>query len=289
MQVLSSAVEAFLLVYCHFSVLSARFLPCSVVPWWHMEKMGLPDMVRRVRGLASDVRDNFARDAAPVLERRGKHAELREALIPAEAREALVKAGRELPQGVWHSAVTLAGSSEKKTRHPHLFAVLPLGSAVEAYFVDPEHEVGRRNLLRPKVANIVALSLYEGRPDEIAILRYRTVRGNDAMQTMHPNIVGGVDNLRGQLKIARDLIERDGIPQELIGIEEEITFRLVVRDDRALLQSRYASPQQMRAALEGEFSGTLEVKRVAQQRILERMARLVASGAMRPDSTENPV
>lgn len=208
-----------------------------------------------------DLRDNIPhKEAPPLVERAVSSPEqitpLLERLFTHEGENILAKLSSEMerfPEGTYRARI-IVGTVEKASRHPHDF-VLDVGSdAKSLYFVDPEHQTGRQKGkgilprdgdLRPKMTTLlgVRFSSDNAVPD-ISILRFR------AAAILDPHLL----KMAPQLEMARRLLQTGAVPEEIRGRENEITFRLNIREDNMLAQSRYADKQDLSRLLSGEKS-----------------------------------
>ncbi len=246
--------------------------------------------VKRFReNVISDIRDNFESKEAPrTLERTLKTPEdskkLLMRLFPEEARENLCLLTQSLPLNTPYRARALIGAMEKGTRHAHDFIIEKTEEGVSLFFVDPEHHVGENNWRRPPVGNIATayLPADKSKQPDIAIIRFRT-----------PELVKkkGIATLKlePQYGHARELIERDGIPQFLEDIPEEILFRAAVKhgshgkDGKMLVQSRYIDGRDANLFLDGAPSASvLEGKIASQQAILKTFIKLLREEEFNP-------
>ncbi len=238
--------------------------------------------IGRAKAIIDDVLENIERPAGARFEAPGRFPAVEEKVLPPDIVKRLFDGAKHLPQDVFSLATVTAGSLEKGSMHPHVFAILPLGETVEAFFLDPEHEVGEQHWIRPNVVNCVALALHENRPSEAGILRYRAERIQKLVEQFYPNSPGGVDNIPLQLAFARECIERKGLRKEF---EEtnDIVFRLIMRDDSIAFQRTGADKKEFRALCEGTpLPRSLQYKLHAHRAVLERMATLLEKGAFVP-------
>ena len=228
-----------------------------------IQKRGLLETLRRVEQNALwDVMDAAPAKEAPLTG---------EALLPADAPSAL--ASRILNQGgkrqgqaeLWATAKALTpgtygmrldvGKAAEGTAHPHFFVVDRDETSATFLFVDPEHYLNRTKRapghlvreadVRPKVCNLMAVRLVQGKEPDIAIVRFRT-------NELTPADV----SFERQLAVARDLFLTRGFPPMLEGKEKELVMRLVIAPSSgqpALLQARYAKDaEELTAFLRGE-------------------------------------
>ncbi|TSC80924.1 MAG: hypothetical protein G01um101429_49 [Parcubacteria group bacterium Gr01-1014_29] len=171
-----------------------------------------------------------------------------------------------------YQTIILVGEKEKGTRHPHLFVAERDTDGIQLFFVDPEHAVGKQNILRPRIGNLMALRIYNDRSDpELAILRYRTKKIEEKDIT--------VLKLQPQLEAARKLIHNEGVPKFLQGKEEEILFRIVIKQEKGLAQARYTNKKSLQSFLQGgKGSSLLEGKADSQQAIVNRFIQYMEEG-----------
>ena len=134
------------------------------------------------------------------------------------------------------------GRKEDSTKHGHRFIVNVDDASVRLLFLDPEHMVGRRNLLRPAVCNLLALTvLKESREiDSFAFQRVRTAAVPDEQ----------LDFVSLQ-RFTSDMIENDNL--SLTEQSADIVFRVSVDSEHVQVQSRYVGPKGIEAPLCGDM------------------------------------
>ncbi len=217
---------------------------------------------RFVKNVIPDLRDNFESKEPPtlVVEKIKDPVEavpLVERLLPKQIREGLVEEVSRLAPGQYRARVSV-GSQEEGTRHPHDFIVDKVGDRTKLYFIDPEHQMGkskkksslplpRKGDLRPKISTLIGIKLSQsGGIPELSIIRFRAAAITD------PHLL----KMGPQFELAKQLLETGDLPELLRGKENEITFRVNVRPDTLLAQSRYASPSDVSGFLRGEKTAT---------------------------------
>jgi hypothetical protein len=246
---------------------------------------------RLINNYIPDLRDNFRTDMPPPIATEALRNPLEamplvERLMPREERAALEAAARSLEPGEYRARIAV-GSVEKGTRHPHDFVLDREDGSTSLYFVDPEHQMGkstnrgfllRNGDLRPKMSNLVAVRLAADSviPD-ISVLRYRAVALSD------PHLL----KMGSQLEVAKLMLADTEIPEILREKENEITYRLNVRPDSMLIQSRYASTDDLHRFLQGGVSAkALEGKLHSYRVIMRHFLTHMAAGRFEPLNAE---
>jgi len=227
-----------------------------------------PETIRK--NVIPDISDNLSSREPLFIEGVGEQGKkLLERMIPKEKREQLLVMIRDFEEHSSYQTTTLVGEKKKRTQHPHLFVIERGDNHIQLFFVDPEHNVGKQNTLRPRIGNLMSLKIYEGNSEpELAILRFRTPEIEDKDITLL--------KIQPQLEAARALIENEGVPQFLEDFREEILFRIVVRHDKSVLQARYTKEQGLKSFLEGgKGSSALEGKVDSQNAIIDRFVRFL--------------
>jgi len=240
--------------------------------------------IRQIRqsGIA-DVKDNIETAAPPrelelTFDGENGAGPVLDRLCPEKLGEALRALTEELPQGITYRARTSAGRSESGTKHVHDFVIEKSESTTSLYFLDPEHYVGKQNLLRPSIANLMSMELSQqtGTLPKVAILRFRT------------QLLAASDRtalkMDEQLNIARGLVSNDALPEFLKNTPQEIVFRTVINEDKGIVQSRYVDNEWgLELFLKGASSApSLEGRVVSQQAILQRFVRLLEEKKFEP-------
>lgn len=208
-------------------------------------------------------------DAAPLLDR----------LCPPESAQMLRSLTANFQQYVSYRARVAAGKKEDGTSHVHDFVIERSDAETSFYFVDPEHYVGKRNLLRASVSNLMSMRLRNDGGDtlpSVAILRFRT----DSLASIDRTQL----KMEQQLGHGRQLLADDALPKFLANHPEEILFRTIATPERGLVQSRYVDNRHgLELFLDGMPSApALEGKVTAHQAILDRFIRLLQEGQFVP-------
>lgn len=232
-------------------------------------KSGIPDFL-----------DNVQRQFEPEVVEQDSYAneKMLERLLPQEAREQLLALSENFERGQDYRAVILVGKKENGTLHPHLFVIQRTEKGIELFFVDPEHNVGKHNLLRPKIENLITMKVPQGSEahSELAILRFRTNNIKDVTLL----------KLQPQLEAARTLIDNDGVPQILQEYKNDITLRIVIKEGKTITQSRYTSKKELESFLAGkQGSFALEGKVQSQQAILKRFVEYLQEDKFKKKET----
>jgi hypothetical protein len=236
------------------------------------------ELGERAASIANDLRDHLPSAKIPKSVELAADAadRVRERLLPSETARRLFEASSELEPGAWHERTTIVGKTEAGTQHPHRFVAMRLPDSLQLFFLNPEHEVGRQSVIRPKVVNAMAAHVFSNRPGEVAIVRYRA---DDPMRMADRR---AVDRLESQWKSTKDLIERRGLPPELAGRERDVVYRVAVTGGGGILQSRYVTERDLRDYAErGERAGFLDSKERSQRAILDRFLSMMKEGAFR--------
>jgi hypothetical protein len=238
--------------------------------------MTLGRIVERAASIFGDLRDHRKTQEAPHSFELSPRAvkQLRERLLPQKTAEELLAGTAHFKQGSWYEQTSIVGTREQRTQHPHRFSIMRLPESLEVLFLDPEHEVGVQSGIRPKVVNLMACHLFRNSPSEVAILRYRV---DDGMRMKDGR---SVDHLDAQWDAAKHMIDRHGIPPELVGRENAIIYRAVLFGQHGTLQSRYVNNNDLRRYAEhGDDVLFLSAKDRAQRTILERCLRHIREGS----------
>ena len=231
---------------------------------------------RFVQNIVPDLKDNLESGKPPIevvekLDTPADAAPLAERFLPSEMRRQLESETADLELGEYRARVAV-GSAEDGTRHPHDYIIEKEASSLTLYFVDPEHQMGksknkspvhfpRKGDFRPKTSTLIGIKMTDG--DEIpviSIIRYRAAAITDShLLKMEP-----------QLEMVKSLLETGEIPEVLAGKENEITFRLNMRKDGLLVQSRYASPEELELFLQGKPSAAVLEGKVHSSNVIMR-------------------
>ena len=212
--------------------------------------------------VVSDLRDNIPSQKPPARAVKGiespqEAARVTDRLLSPEKRERLLADIETLEDGTNLARIPV-GKQEDGTRHAHDFIIAKQGDVATLYFVDPEHQMARnkkpegkllprRGEVRPHVATLMALALSKGEPiTSASIVRFRTATIED------PYLL----KMSRQLEEAQKLLGTRGLPDFLKDKENEVTFRLEVREDGMEVQSRYATPEQLELFLDGQGDTT---------------------------------
>lgn len=203
-----------------------------------------PNLLERVLG--------SSKDALPLVRR----------LIPIETQDALLAETEQLSQGA-HRAQIVVGTQRDGTRHPHDFIVNKHSGMTDLLFVDPEHNMGKvkwhdriplKGIIRPKVVTLFGVRFTQGEEiPEISLIRFRAAAIRE----------GRLLKMQAQNGIASQLLETGALPEALQDKEHEVTVRFNVRKNRALVQSRLASPNDLNHFLLGEKSAPVLEGKIA--------------------------
>lgn len=217
---------------------------------------------RFIRSVVPDLRDNLRSEKTPsvAVEKMQTPADalpLVERLLSTEVRGRFLTETAQFTPGEYRARIAV-GSAEEGTRHPHDYILHKEDGGLVLYFVDPEHQMGksknhspiplpRKGNLRPKICTLIGVRVAETEVvPNISMLRYRAVAIAD------PQIL----KMGAQLEIAKQILATGGVPDILKEKENEITFRLNIRPDEILAQSRYANQEELDRFLRGEQSAS---------------------------------
>jgi hypothetical protein len=222
---------------------------------------------RFIQNIVPDLRDNMSSEKAPVfatktIESIEDALPLVERFLPNGVKEQFLRETSEFEPGEYRARVAV-GSAEEGTRHPHDYVVQKGDTDLTLYFVDPEHQMGmskkrsripipRKGDMRPKISTLIGMRMSEDTPiPDISMIRYRAAAITD------PHLL----KMGPQFEVAKELFATGTIPEILRGKENEVTFRLNVRPEELIVQSRYAHHEELMRFLEGKISApTLEGK-----------------------------
>lgn len=225
----------------------------------------------------SDVLDNIPSiGVAKTIEKKedGPSA-LMERLVPPEIQRSLHERTKTIAPGQMLLARVLVNKQDKLSAHPHDFVIEAKNEEIHFYFIDPEHNVGKRHPIRPKVGNIVSYTLPRDKSTlpSLAIVRYRTGDLDDIQPL----------KLRPQLKEAQGLLAQEGLPTFLKGKEKEVLLRIVATESKTLVQSRYGTKDELTRFGKGEKGPhPLEARIASQHAILNRFVEYLDEGTFRP-------
>jgi hypothetical protein len=215
---------------------------------------------RFIQNVVPDLRDNLRSDKIPPIASRKIETPadvlpLMERLLPSNVQDRFFAETAHFASGEYRARVAV-GSAEEGTRHPHDYIVQKSDEELVMYFVDPEHQMGmskkhskiplpRKGDVRPKISTLISVRLYndEAIPD-ISMLRYRAAAISD------PRLL----KMDPQFEIAKQILTTGAVPDVLKGKENEITFRMNIRAEEMLAQSRYANQEALDDFLRGKKS-----------------------------------
>ncbi|MBI4067237.1 hypothetical protein HY407_02545 [Candidatus Gottesmanbacteria bacterium] len=175
-------------------------------------------------------------------EQSGYNASFLESIIPLDLRKRLLGEIRDWETGDARGKVFIVGESTSGSNHPHLSEVMKLDGGIRLLFVDPEDNVGRRNLVKPRVNVLAAAVIHDDieYTTQFAYLRYRSEH------------LPKDRTLQAQYRIAEQLIDNGGIPPILVGQENNILFQLALLPQGSTISTRYALPFQLSRFLNRE-------------------------------------
>lgn len=240
----------------------------------------LPERIRYdINRFKSDIipafKERFATDRVPPKTERLLTPEeggiFLDSLISRELSAQIFEMASELDDGeyVFQEEV---GHPGEATRHVHSFFVEKDDSGVRLFFVDPEHLMGKsknwknfskygkllpitRGHLRPKANILYTVEMSpDGRINQISLMRYRSDAIKDPSR----------QRPRPQLELARQMVKIGGIPQELKGQENEITFWLEVKE------------------ILGNYQITMQAREAGQPKDLDKIINTLKSGESLP-------
>jgi len=233
------------------------------------------EVAENLEGLRAPIHTEHLLDADKILE----------ALIPESVRKTLIEGSADFLHGEMYEHLEIVGRPEDGRVHPHEFLIRRVSDdALEIFFVDPEHTIGRDNLLVPAVNNLMTARIYaDGRDPEVAVLRHKTER----LVAEHP-LHGGLEKINYQTQAAQKLLDRDGIPEYLESFQDQILFRLVVKreqkNDRrpklGIVQSIFSTPQDLQRFFDNNLkpNDAIDHKMQVERIIFERFARYMREG-----------
>lgn len=207
----------------------------------------------RMVSIAHDLLDNTPLPAVHTVERTGESSKrmrehIRHDFLSDEKLQRLLN--RFSKPGVYQSH-DVAGRSEEKTAHGHRFVAISEEHRLRLLFLDPEHHVGARNIFRPSICNIVAVSIprntAEIRDASIGVLRVRT--GESDPTTL--------DSFITLQEAALDFLDSGKVPEIFTRGTENVSFLLHSTPDRSLIRTRYVDMRNLKAYAEGGISPTV--------------------------------
>lgn len=229
----------------------------------------------RIGMLVDDVRDNLPSDYPPLaVEYVGIEAsKLLDRLLPRTAERAVRRLGSNYEDGELYYRFDNVGDKEQGTNHTHFYFMDQTRSGVtRMYFVDPEHLVAKRNMMRPSIVNLVGLEV----PDDgvaspmVAILRYRVPEYDYQDKPV------GMDRESLRLVIEQVLDNGGSLPKELQGERErDVLFMMAATGSSSRVQARYSYNSQINSFAQGDKgSSALEGKVQVQVHVLNKLIRL---------------
>ncbi len=227
-----------------------------------------------------DLRDNFPRlSKIRSWEITNKEADstsidqIREKFL-SRSRYQELKAAAEsaLESGQLYEHTWIVGSREKGTNHPHTFLGEKSEYGANLFFIDPEHNVGKQNVFRPKISNLVSIDL----GDNYHNSRFAVIRFN--IEGLTPDQL----KLQQQFVAAKELLDKDG-PTMLKGSQENILFQAIVENGKVVLRARYTNEKKAQNFLHGgEGSRALRGKIKANAIIVDRLISFLQAGKFEP-------
>jgi hypothetical protein len=168
-------------------------------------------------------------------------------IVPYETRDQFIDAVSTWQVGETHGSLVKIGKQDTNSNHPHLFELTKLEDGVEFVFVDPEKLVGRKNMLRPQISNLLQMKITNGdeKKVELAVVRFKC-----------SDLAGTDIELAAQHQETKDLIENNGIPQVIANNTKAIVFRLCLGRE-PLIQARYTTNIQAKNFFQGKQSSPM--------------------------------
>ncbi len=240
--------------------------------------------LERFCAIYMDLQDNFpnSRELPHVVDIREGHEKILAELCSQEQRQNIVRLTSSWDSGEYLFRIKV-GEVIQGTAHPHDFVVVKEDKHLDLLFIDPENTVGDRNLLRPKIGNLMGVRVGQDEfKTSIAILRFRAT---DDLTILDPHIF----HMPQQTEAAKQMLGGLRLPNFLIGHEQQIVFRLFVSSDFADLQCRHEDQRHMVQFLRGDFTDTwLQSKVHLQQIILGRFIKFLEEGKFKKRKKSQP-
>lgn len=174
----------------------------------------------------------------------------------------------QLPAEGLYEHTWLVGDKTKGTYHPHVFLVDRSGAGSDLFFIDPEHNVGRQNLFRPKISNLMAIKLADSYENsEISIIRF-------SAEGLTPDQL----KLQQQFQVVRQLGDQDSL-QILEAVPDNVLFHGAIQAHSAKLSARYTNDRKAADFLNGGTgSRALRGKIKANEAIVNRFITYLEEG-----------
>jgi hypothetical protein len=170
------------------------------------------------------------------------------------------------------------GEKSQHTAHGHRFVANVNDQRVLLLFLDPEHMVGRRNLLRPAVCNVLAVAVSRDQ-NEAAALAFQRVRTNAISdeRLSFPSLHS----------LTEGLLKNDNQP--LTTEPTDISFRLLLSPQHLHVQSRYVGPRGITALrIGGVLPRFIQGKADTTQMILRKFLSVQKQGMFMPKPPRRP-
>jgi hypothetical protein len=156
--------------------------------------------------------------------------------------------------------------------HPHTFLAEKSEAGINLFFIDPEHNVGTQNFLRPKISNLIGINLRDSYENsQFSVIRFN-VNGLTPDQL----------KLQQQFTAARELLTA-GQPAMLNDLPQNILFQAGAEKGKAYLHARYTNENKAQKFLKGgDGSRALRGKIKANTVIINRLIGFLAEGNFKP-------
>ena len=221
--------------------------------------------IEGVVNILSDIRDNQKyKSPAEKIENPKFNQNLAQRLFPEKEREKFFQLSKRLKVGERTGFVGIVGERASNTTHPHMYEISKTVHGIELTFADPEDTLKDRSPahLRPNVVNLLQARLdpFDGSLEEFAYLRFKSDRYSHEQM-----------NLLNQFQVAKSLIDENAVPDFLEGNPGDVLYRMVLKDNLTVLQSRHVAGFQIRDFLDGKKLWLeLEGKLHSMQAVLQR-------------------
>lgn len=156
---------------------------------------------------------------------------VKERFISREQHQQFLSALADIKPGQFYEYTWLVGRKPDGTSHPHVFLAENTGDKFNLFFIDPEHNVGKQNMFRPKISNLIAMRIaadYES--SEINIMRFNT-------EGLTPDQL----KLRQQFAAAKELLDEKHQPAMLENLQNNILFQASIGAHSAILRAKYGN------------------------------------------------
>lgn len=241
----------------------------SVVP---LRARSRPDKIGMV---LDDIRDNKAWVKPPYATvYQGPGAEkLLEQLLPEDTASAFRRLGQHYEDGHMYRRIIHVGNREDGTFHPHFYFMDRTRAGVtRVYFVDPEHKVASKNLLRPSIANLVGIEVPDNEIEAPSVTIMRCL----IPEYDYENKPDGLrpEELR---KVIEQALDRNGdLPDRFAGgSERRVLFMIAANSQATRVQARYSTKKQIESfARGGRGSRALDGKLWVQGYVVDKLIKL---------------